>query len=50
MVSALYRLSTRIPVDFDLFTHDDERRAALTHLQHGREGDVIVYDRGYFFL
>ena len=48
MVSALYRLSTRIPVDFDLFAHDDERRAALTHLQHGREGDVIVYDRGYF--
>ena len=48
MVSALYRLSARIPVDFGLFAHDDERRAALTHLQHVREGDVIVYDRGYF--
>ena len=48
MVSVLYRLNDRIPVDFDLFRHANERRAALTHLDHAGEGDVIVHDRGYF--
>ena len=48
MVSALYRLHDRIPVDFDLFDHENERQAALAHLDHAAEGDVIVYDRGYF--
>ena len=48
MVSVLYRLRDRIPVDFDLFDHGNEREAALTHLDHAAEGDVIVYDRGYW--
>ena len=48
MVSVLYRLRDRIPVDFDLFGHENERAAAATHLDHAREGDVIVYDRGYW--
>ena len=45
MVSALYRLHDRIPVDFDLFNHENERQAALAHLDHAAEGDVIVYPR-----
>lgn len=48
MVSVLYRLRDRIPVDFDLFDHENEREAALAHLDHAAEGDVIVYDRGYY--
>ena len=48
MVSVLYRLRDRIPVDFDLFDHENEREAALAHLDHAAEGDVIVYDRGYW--
>ena len=48
MVSVLYRLRDRIPLDFDLFDHENERAAALTHLDHATEGDVIVYDRGYY--
>lgn len=48
MISALYRLHARIPVDFDLFNHENERGAALTHLDHAGKGDIIVYDRGYF--
>ncbi len=48
MVSVLYRLRDRIPVDFDLFRHENEREAALTHLDRAVEGDVIVYDRGYW--
>ncbi len=48
MVSTLYRLNDRIPIDFDLFDHENERAAALVHLDHAAEGDVIVYDRGYY--
>ena len=48
MVSVLYRLRDRIPVDFNLFGHENEREAALTHLDHAREGDVIVCDRGCY--
>ena len=48
MISTLYRLHTRMPVDFDLFSHENERAAALTHLDHAAKGDVIVYDRGYW--
>ena len=48
LVSTLYRLNDRIPVDFDLVGHGNERQAALTHLDHAAEGDIIVYDRGYF--
>ncbi len=48
MVSVLYRLRSRIPVDFDLFGHENERAAAATHLDHAAEGDVIVCDRGYW--
>ncbi len=47
MVSVLYRLRDRVPVDFDLFSHGNERAAALTHLDHPAEGDVIVHDGGY---
>ena len=47
MVSVLYRLTDRIPVDFDLFSHENGREAALTHLDHASEGDVIGCDRGY---
>ena len=47
MVSALYRLRDRIPVDFDLSAHGNGREVALTHLDRAAEGDVIVYDRGY---
>ena len=48
MISTLYRLHSRMPVDFDLFSHENERAAALTHLDHAAKGDVIVYDRGYW--
>ena len=46
--SCLYQLKSKIPTDFDLLAHGDERQAALTHLGALRENDVVVYDRGYF--
>lgn len=48
LLSCLYRLRQRLPVDFDLHSHADERRATLAHLAHLEENDVVVYDRGYF--
>ena len=48
LLSCLYRLRTRLPVDFGLHAHADERRAARLHLDALAPGDVVVYDRGYY--
>ncbi len=48
LVSCLYDAIERIPVDFDLFAHGSERAAALTDLDSAAEGDIVVYDRGYY--
>lgn len=48
LVSCLYQLKSKIPYDFDLVNHQDERRAALSHLSVLKENDIVVYDRGYF--
>ena len=48
LLSCLYQLGTRIPVDCELVAHRDERRAALNHLAALQPGDVVVYDRGYY--
>ena len=47
-MSCLYQLKTKIPVDFDLVSHSDERHLALSHLNVLNENDVVVYDRGYY--
>ncbi|MCP4372927.1 MAG: transposase, partial [Deltaproteobacteria bacterium] len=44
----LYQLKSKIPFDFDLVSHANERRCALAHLTTLNSGDVVVYDRGYF--
>ena len=48
LVSCLYRLDTRVPVDFSLSAHACERTAALAHLDQLSGGDIVVFDRGYF--
>jgi hypothetical protein len=48
LMSCLYQLQSKIPIDFDLVSHGDERKVALTHLKQLSENDVVVYDRGYF--
>ncbi len=48
LVSCLYRLNDRMPIDFDLASHGNERIMAAQHLQQVRAGDVVVYDRGYY--
>ena len=46
LVSCLYRLQARLPVDFDLHAHGNERATALAHLNVLSANDVVVYDRG----
>ncbi len=48
LLSCLYRLHSKLPVDFDLLAHGNERAAALAHLQALAPPDVVVYDRGYY--
>ena len=48
MLSCLYQLKSKIPYDFSLYSHHDERKAAISHLKQLREGDLVVYDRGYY--
>jgi len=48
LVSCLFELRSRLPFDFDLVSHGNERRCARKHLNTLEADDVVVYDRGYF--
>ncbi len=48
LVSSLYQLQSKIPFDFALVNHDNERATALDHLKVLARDDIVVYDRGYF--
>jgi len=48
LLSCCYQLKSKIPYDFDLVSHGNERKCALSHLQTLLPNDVCVYDRGYF--
>lgn len=48
LLSCLYEIGSRLPYDFDLVAHSDERMCAGRHLDVLGENDVVVYDRGYY--
>ena len=48
LLSCCYQLKAKIPYDFDLVSHGNERQCALLHLQTLQANDVCVYDRGYY--
>ena len=48
LVSVLYQLQSKIPIDFELAAHHDERKMARRHLPCLQPDDVVVYDRGYY--
>ena len=48
LASCLYNIKTKVPYDFTLVEHGDERLAASEHLEYLIPGDCVVYDRGYF--
>ena len=48
LLSCCYQLKSKVPYDFDLTSHCNERRCADQHLKALSENDVCVYDRGYY--
>ena len=48
LLSCLFQIGRRVPLDFALHAHRDERRAARQHLARLGPGDLVVYDRGYY--
>ena len=48
LISCMYQLQSKIPFDFDLLDHENERKAALNHINKLSENDIVVYDRGYY--
>ena len=44
----LYQMRSKLPIDFDLCAHQNERTAALAHVHALSKNDVVVYDRGYY--
>ncbi|RKX37052.1 MAG: IS4 family transposase [Verrucomicrobia bacterium] len=48
LLSCLYEIKSQLPFDFDLVSHNNERRCALQHFKMLNRDDVVVYDRGYF--
>jgi hypothetical protein len=48
LVSVLYEIASKIPFDFLLTKNENERDAAVYHLNKLPKNSVVVYDRGYF--
>jgi hypothetical protein len=48
LASCLFDLKTKIPCDFSLAAHADERLLAMSHLPYLSKNDCVIYDRGYF--
>lgn len=48
LLSCLYQMRSKLPIDFDLCAHQNERTAALAHVHALSKNDVVVYDRGYY--
>ncbi len=48
LLSCCYQLKSKIPYDFDLVNHGNERSCADQHLKRLKPNDVNVYDRGYY--
>lgn len=48
LLSCLYQIKSRMPFDYDLVSHSNERICAEQHLHTLEKNDVVVYDRGYF--
>lgn len=48
-VSGLFDVNTKVPINFKLFKHKDERSVALEQIKaYTKRGDVIIGDRGYY--
>lgn len=48
LMSCIYDIKNRTVINYNLNTHNDERLAFKNQLNYIREGDTLIFDRGYY--
>jgi hypothetical protein len=48
IISCLYDIDNKIPINYYLFKKRDERNAFKEQIKYLRTGDIVIFDRGYF--
>jgi len=48
IISCLYDIDNKIPINYYLFKKRDERDAFKEQIKYLRAGDIVIFDRGYF--
>jgi len=48
IISCLYDIENKIPINYYLFNKRDERDAFKEQIKYLRKGDTVIFDRGYF--
>ena len=48
IISCLYDIDHKIPINYYLFKKRDERDAFKEQIKYLRAGDIVIFDRGYF--
>ncbi len=48
LISSLYDIDNKIPINYAIFNHFNERKALISQLKYFRPGDILVVDRGYY--
>lgn len=48
IISCLYDIENKIPINYYLFKKRDERDAFKEQIKYLRKGDTVIFDRGYF--
>jgi hypothetical protein len=48
IISCLYDIDNKIPINYYLFKKRDERDAFKEQIKYLRTGDIVIFDRGYF--
>lgn len=48
IISCLYDIENKIPINYYLFKKRDEINALKEQIKYLRSGDIVIFDRGYF--
>jgi len=48
IISCLYDLNNKIPINYFLLKTRDEREAFINQIKYLRQGDTVIFDRGYY--
>jgi hypothetical protein len=48
LISCIFDIKNKITINYHLVNHNDERKAFLEQLLYLKEGDTLIFDRGYY--